>query len=177
MADENGRPVDFHEAESIGFKGKERLGSARGYIWSRTLPKLLKSPILGYGPDSFLAVFPQGDLYAKLYAYEDIWMLVDKPHNLYLNIAINFGLPALIVFLGLVLLQGRRIFGLYFRVQEPLQMQDTFAIACFMGVIAYLGAGFFNDSVLSVAPIFWVMLGLSIALTGKSGKRREKETA
>lgn len=175
IADANGREVDFREADSIGFRGKERLGSARGYIWSRTLPLLLRSPVFGYGADSFLAVFPQGDLYAKLYAYEDIWMLVDKPHNLYLNLALNFGLPALLAFLALILLQGKRIFGEYFRREKPMEMQDAFALACFMAVVGYLGAGFFNDSVLSVAPIFWVMLGLSIALTGKSGKEREKE--
>ncbi|MDO5518504.1 MAG: O-antigen ligase family protein, partial [Clostridium sp.] len=30
--------IELVDAESIGFNGKEKIGSARGYIWSRTLP-------------------------------------------------------------------------------------------------------------------------------------------
>ncbi|WDC84981.1 hypothetical protein PL321_05380 [Caloramator sp. mosi_1] len=36
ISDNVTRPIS--EIEAIGFKGKERLGSSRAYIWSRTLP-------------------------------------------------------------------------------------------------------------------------------------------
>lgn len=157
----NGMEVRLEDAPAIGFVGQEKLGSARGYIWSRTLPLLSKAWIFGYGADSFLAVFPQGDIYAKQYAYDSLWMLVDKPHNGYLQIAVNFGLLSLLLFVLLLMSLAVGFFKKMRRFEVPWTNEDVFAIACFMAVIAYLGAAWFNDSVLSVAPIFWVLLGLS----------------
>ena len=54
---------------------------------------------IGKGPDTFFAEFPQGDLLGKLYAYDTTQMIVDKPHNLYLQIGINEGGIALLAFL------------------------------------------------------------------------------
>jgi len=31
-------------------------------------------------------------------------------------------------------------------------------------VAAYLATGFFNDSVISVAPVFWILLGIGISM-------------
>lgn len=156
--------IPLEEAPSFGFAGKERLGSSRGYIWSRTLPLLSSRLLLGYGPDSFLAVFPQGDIYAKLYAYDSIWTVVDKPHSLYLQMVINAGWLFLLIF---VLMVGKLLWSFYRRYHPKdveIKEKDALGLACFMAVIAYLGAGFFNDSVLSVAPIFWVFFGLAIAV-------------
>ena len=43
-------------------KGKELIGSMRGYIWSRTIPILPHYLVLGAGPDCFLYEFPQDDV-------------------------------------------------------------------------------------------------------------------
>lgn len=155
--------VDYKDAPSIGFKGKERLGSARGYIWSRSLPLVVKSPVFGYGPDTFFAVFPQGDLLAKYYAYGTSQMLVDKAHNLYLQIAISEGVPALIAFLVLVLAYLASSFRLY-ALRKEYSSRQALGAAITLAIIGYLGAGFFNDSIVSVAPIFWTLLGVGIAL-------------
>ncbi|HBM75914.1 MAG TPA: O-antigen ligase domain-containing protein, partial [Clostridiaceae bacterium] len=40
-------------------------------------------------------------------------------------------------------------------------------LAIFTAICGYLGAGFFNDSVVSVAPVFWVLLGLGTAINLK----------
>ena len=71
--------IAYEEAPSIGFQGKEKLGSARGYIWSRSLPLMMDSLLIGQGPDTFFAEFPQGDLLGKLYAYDSAQTIVDKP--------------------------------------------------------------------------------------------------
>lgn len=159
----NGLEISLDEAPAIGFVGKEKIGSSRGYIWSRTLPLLFNPFLLGHGADSFLAIFPQGDIYAKLYAYDYIWMIVDKPHNLYLQMAVNFGILFLLCFVFFILYTCLKFFKSYYRKSE-LSSKDAFALACFMGVISYLAAGIFNDSVLSVAPIFWVLFGFSVGL-------------
>jgi O-antigen polymerase superfamily protein len=41
-------------------------------------------------------------------------------------------------------------------------------IACVAGVVTYIGAGFFNDSVVAISPIFWAMLGIAISKIGEN---------
>lgn len=162
-------PIELEEPERIGFWGKERLGSARGYIWSRTLPLIKERPLLGYGPDAFAFVFPQNDLLGKWYAYETPNMTVDKPHNLYLQIAVNQGLIALIAFLVLI---GAYVVNAMkaYAFRKYYTTKDIVGIALFLAVIGYLGAGMFNDSVVSVAPIFWVILGSSMGMIAMKQK-------
>lgn len=147
------------KAKSIGFEGKERMGSARGYIWSRTVPMIKDTAILGKGPDTFCIYFPQNDILAKLKAYDTMWMLVDKPHNLFLQIAFSSGVLSLIAFLvfvgGIVITIGRR-----YIFMTPDTDTQAIAVGVMVGTVGYVFAGFFNDSVVSVAPIFWIVMAI-----------------
>lgn len=165
-------PIELEEAPSIGFKGKERLGSARGYIWSRTLPLIKERLLLGYGPDAFAFAFPQNDLLGKWYAYETPNMTVDKPHNLYLQIAVNQGVIALVAFLVLV---GTYIINTLksYAFRRDYSSKEIVGIAIFLAVIGYLGAGVFNDSIVSVAPIFWILLGTGMGMNYLVQKDRD----
>ncbi len=93
-------------ADAIGFQGREQWGSKRGYIWSRTIPIILERPLLGAGPDNYVIAFPQNDYVGKsnAYGYESRTIVVDKPHNIFLNYATNTGIPSLMVILALLLL-------------------------------------------------------------------------
>lgn len=156
-------PIELEEAPSWGFEGKEKLGSARGYIWSRSIPMLKETILLGNGPDTFAIEFPQNDYLAKWWAYDTPNMIVDKPHNLYLQIAINEGIIALLAFLtvvGLYIVDSMRLYAF----KEYYQVRQVVGIATMLGVVGYLGAGIFNDSVVSVAPIFWILLGVGVAI-------------
>jgi hypothetical protein len=143
--------------------GKEKLGSSRGYIWSRSIPLIKNNLILGSGPDTFVFQFPQNDFVGKYYAYDTPNMLVDKPHNLYLQIALNDGLIALIAFLCIVLVYIFDSIRLY-AFKNNYNHSQILGLANSLGIIGYLFAGFFNDSVISVAPIFWIVLGVGIAI-------------
>lgn len=168
--------IEYVEAPYIGFEGKEKLGSARGYIWSRSLPMLLEHIIVGSGPDTYFAEFPQGDYLAKLYAYDTVQMLVDKPHNLYLQIGIQQGgisLVAFLVLIGAYLVESFRLYAL----RKNYTTQDITGAALALAIIGYLGAGFFNDSIVSVAPIFWALLGVGIAINYLNRKQRSTESA
>lgn len=158
----NDETLKIKTVEKWGFEGKEKLGSARGYIWSRSIPLLKHAVILGYGPDTFIAKFPQDDYVGKLVAYDTVSMLVDKAHNLYLEIALNIGVLALIAFLAMIIMYFVSSIKLYFKNS----FEDFYSIvglAIFTAICGYLGAGFFNDSVVSVAPVFWVLLGVGIS--------------
>lgn len=172
-----GKKIRLQPTEMWGFEGKERLASSRGYIWSRSIPLLKETILLGHGPDTFAAYFPQNDFKGKMYAYYgDMWQLVDKPHDFYLQTAINTGVISLLALITL--------FVLYFidsiKIYNRREVDDFYymtGLSCFIAVCGYLGAAIFNDSVVSVAPVFWAILGLGISInitlksTGTSVKK------
>ena len=54
-------------------------------------------------------------------------------------------------------------FKLY-ALRRKYSVQQVIGVAIALAVIGYLGAGFFNDSIVSVAPIFWALFGVGIAV-------------
>ena len=160
-------PIIPENAEHIGFEGKEKVGSSRGYIWSRTLPLLKNCLIKGYGADTFTYEFPQNDVLAKYYAYSDynegFYITVDKPHNMYLQMFYSNGLIALVAFLGIAVFYLVDCFRLY-ALRKSYRREQIMGTAVMLGIVGYLAAGIFNDSVVSVAPMFWVLLGTGAAL-------------
>lgn len=154
--------------ERAGLYGMERLGSGRGYIVDYTLPLLKKAVFLGYGPDAFLQIFNQDDIYTKFYVYGMTAHIVDKPHNLYLLYAVNFGVIAMFVFVAMIV--GLQIKSAY-KYSEKDAEKDNSENAIFMGALsgvsAYMISGFFNDSTVSVSTIFFVFLGMCISVLAR----------
>lgn len=146
------------------FDGRETFASNRGYIWSRTIPMIKDTLFIGYGPDNYCMVFPQEDYVGRFNTGNGMTnSIIDKPHNMYMQIAINTG--------GISLLALLFMWTIYIVDSVKLYINgriNTFnhymGVSVFLGIIAYLGAGIFNDNVISVAPLFWVVLGLGIAL-------------
>ncbi|MEF9960802.1 MAG: O-antigen ligase family protein [Niameybacter sp.] len=169
-------PKAFVEPPAIGFKGKERMGSARGYIWSRSLPLLKETLLIGFGPDAYAFAFPQDDVLGKWAAYDTPNIVVDKPHNLYLQIALNQGVVALVAFLVLVgtyVVQAVRLYGF----KTGYSKVEILGGAVLLAIVGYLGAGIFNDSVVPVAPIFWILLGVGMATNFMVAKEQKSGRA
>ncbi|AFM43247.1 lipid A core-O-antigen ligase-like enyme [Desulfosporosinus acidiphilus SJ4] len=164
LLDSRGRVVNIQPVARWGFQGKELLGSSRGYIWSRSIPLLKDTIFIGHGPDTFAAYFPQNDFVGKFYAYfGDMWQLVDKPHDFYLQVGINTGIISLLALLSIFIFYIIRSAKLYFR-NDYEDFASRAGVGVFVAVCGYLGAAFFNDSVVSVAPVFWILLGLGISI-------------
>jgi len=159
-----GRLTDIYMADRVKWMdGYETRGSSRVYIWSRTIPKLKKTGFLGGGPDTYSLIFPQEDNFGKQIAFENPSMIVDKPHNLYLQILINMGYLFFIGFMVLVgayLIQSIKIY----KNREFNGFYEIVGLATALAVSGYLAAGMFNDSAVSVAPYFWFFMGLGIAV-------------
>lgn len=161
----NGNLLTIEPIETWGFKGKERVGSARGYIWSRTIPMIKDTWLVGYGPDTYSLHFPQHDVIGKTNAYDTARINVDKPHNLYLQIIVSTGFVSLLAFLALVV----TYFVLWFkhmRLSPKDDIRRWMSMGIFVAICGYLVAGLFNDSVVSVAPVFWILWGLGLGLAG-----------
>jgi len=143
--------------------GLEKLASSRGYIWGRTIPLLKNYVIFGSGPDNYPIAFPQDDILAKSNALSDSTTVVDKPHNMYLQIATNSGIVTLISLIAIVGIYIINSLKLYFKTNYD-SIEKYLGSSCLICVIGYLAAGMFNDNVVSVAPIFWIILGLGISI-------------
>ena len=161
-------------APSTLFTGYESLATGRGYIWSRTIPMIKDYIILGSGPDTFTMTFPQQD-YMNLSRYTKNELLT-KPHNLYLQIAIQTGFLSLLAFLT--------FYGMYFITSIRLYIKGIFnsyyakaGIAIFVSTISYMVAGLTNDSSICTAPVFWTLIGIGIAANHKAKPLILKELA
>jgi O-antigen ligase len=143
--------------------GYEKFASSRGYIWSRSIPMLKETLIAGYGPDTFPMVFPQYDYVGKLNSFTSHRIIVDKPHNMYLQIGINTGVLSLVSLLAVFVIYAVDSFKVYFK-REINTFIEYVGVGAFTGVMGYLAAGMFNDQIISVAPLFYVMLGLGLAV-------------
>ena|GEM_PF-973058 len=160
--DAKGNPIDIKPVDSWGFKGRELLGSSRGYIWSRTIPMLKQTILLGHGPDTYAIYYPQYDYVGKLRFLGSVNLIVDKPHNMYLQTAVNTGVLSLLALLALwfgYLLWSAR---LYYKSNFE-NIYSVAGVGIFFGLIGYMVTGLFNDSLVSVAPVFWGLLGTGMA--------------
>ena len=162
----NNKLTEPMEAARIKFfDGRETFASNRGYIWSRTIPVLKNTILIGSGPDNFPIVFPQEDYIGRFNTgnrgMTDI--VVDKPHNMYLQTAINTGVVSLIALMALwaiYLLDSLKIY-----IGGNINsFTEYMGAAIFLSITAYLAAGMFNDSIVAVAPLFWILLGMGIGI-------------
>lgn len=157
LAERNNRKID-----SFGFEGMETFASGRGYIWSRTIPLIKNTVLLGHGPDTFPFYFPQYDYIGKL-KMADGAIFVDKAHSIYLQTALNTGVLSLLAIVTLFALYFASSIKIYIK-EEHNSIFSVAGLACFAAFCSYIVVGIFNDSVISVAPVFWVLLGLGIGM-------------
>ena len=162
FVNEFGRAVDCVAAESWLFEGYESLASSRGYIWGRTLPLLKDTVLLGDGANTYAVTMPQND-YVMKYQYGFYTQIITKPHNGYLQIAQQSGVVSLVciaVFFAMYMLQSVK---LYWKSSLHSSMEKIGFGLC-LSVLAYLVMAVSNDSMIVVAPIFWALLGVGLAV-------------
>ena len=138
------------------------IGSGRGYIWDKTIPIIKSHPILGTGPDTFALYFPNTD-YLNLYHTGFSNEVITKPHNLYLQIASQTGIPSLITFIVFYVMYAISSIRLYTRYTFK-RYEIRIGIAILAGTFGYLVTSFANDSTITVAPLFWTLIGVGLAI-------------
>lgn len=133
----------------------KEAGSNRMFIWIDVLKLISMKPFFGFGIENLSIPFSE-------FFKEDIlkhygrMIIIDKAHNEYLHIAVSSGIPSLIAYITFVAYVLKKGFK---------RMKEEPNILPFMAaVLGYLVQAFFNISVVSVAYLFWIFLGL---LAGK----------
>lgn len=143
--------------------GYERAFTGRGYLWGRTLPLLKNHFLLGSGPDTFVLAFPQNDYVMRANtSRRRLLEIPAKAHNMYLQTAMQTGVCSLIClvsFWAAFLVKSLRV--LYRKTRDEKWWMNLGNV---LGVFGYLLMGMMNDSVVAVAPLFWGMLGIGMAL-------------
>lgn len=125
------------------------FGSGRGLIWAygwrEWTHSTVKEFLLGSGPDTFWKrVYFEPEVKKKQFGSKDI--IVDKAFNIFLEMALTFGLPALISMLGF-----------YYRLLYFKNKNSVMTILSLI-IIAYLIQGFFNKEVVPVYPLLMILL-------------------
>ena len=130
--------------------------SLRLDIWSRAWAMLKDMPLTGIGLNNFpiqIGVFYPG------------YAIGNEPHahQLYLQTALDLGLPGLLAFVWALTLWFRRLSENFRQTQDRLARALYLGLAA--GVIAYLAHGFLDALMLGAKPgvLLWVMLGLGAA--------------
>ena len=142
--------------------GYERFASGRGYIWSRSMPLLKDNIITGVGPDLYPTAFPQNDFSGRMNGFNERLTIL-FPHNMYLQIWINTGLVSLLALLAMIAIYSVNALFLFYNKRFE-SLTDFMALSTFIGIMAYMLAALFNDQIISVAPMFYVLLGIGISL-------------
>ncbi|MDR7237417.1 O-antigen ligase family protein [Neobacillus drentensis] len=134
-------------------------GSSRYFIWKESLPLVKEYFWTGSGPDTFEFIFPATPDELQYYLGNPN-IKVDKAHNEYLQIAITLGTPALLAYLLF-------LFAVFRKLHQAVKMvtgkEKIILFGLTSTIIGYLVQAFFNISTVPVAPLFWSILGISLA--------------
>ncbi len=137
-------PGAVASSASIVDESVEATGSVfeRIYIWKETVKIIKANPLTGIGLDHLKIEMPGG-------------RIEDKAHNIYLEIAVASGLFALVAFL---------LFLSNFLRRQQIKTGFIFLVM----ILTYLLQGLFNNDIVQLMPLFWIVLGLSISNNSNS---------
>lgn len=131
----------LHTINNIHFPPEDGDLAGRIYMWKRAVPFLKNSILIGRGPATYIHDVPQ--FHPRGDAIGFFNHAVDRPHNTFINIWHGTGLLSLLT--------------LAYWIIGKLRIGADASLK--MGVIGYLIASVFTDSVLCVTPYFLIFLG------------------
>ena len=165
---------------AIGHVSDAGSAASRMFIWRTSAPLVLQRPILGWGPDTLAKIYPAYGTPAFVRAFPEAAMehiVVDRPHNDLLQQAISAGLAGLAAYLWFwlaVFWTGWRTARASVRGDHGLRRGDdrrsilvdpaVIGPGLLGGFAAYFAQLQLSFSYVSVAPVFWVLLGALAAL-------------
>lgn len=134
-----------------------KIGADRSFIM------IVDHPLLGVGPDMFAKA--QADKALNVDA-------LDRSYNEYLYIAATRGVPSLLVYLAFL---GATLYRLVKDLKQfTSDREKWFRPALMTAITAYSIQAFFSASAVTVAPFFWLLLGISWSKFNDE-KRTEKK--
>jgi putative inorganic carbon (HCO3(-)) transporter len=151
------------------FVESELILSARPIIWSSACRIIQDYPLTGIGLDTFPSILAAR--YPNFLIPAEQALMITHAHNLYLQTALDLGVPGLIAFLALLAIAGWMLLTTVKEAASPL-VQNV-AVGLLLGLGAQFIYGWIDCIALGQKPsiFFWVYLALSTLIyqhtTGK----------
>ncbi len=164
------------QEKSIRFlENHYHFANMRGYIWARTIPLLKEYFLLGSGPDTFVIAFPNHDL-VGLYNSGHENETITKPHCMYLQTAVQTGVPSLIALLVFYIWYLISSIKLYWKHSYEGYMPKI-GVAIFASCIGYMILALTNDSCVTTSPIFYALIGMGLGINYNLKKEQRKNAS
>lgn len=136
--------------------------NARLTIWGTTLGLIRDRWLLGYGPEQFTAVFA-AHYPPELARFEGPQVVVDDPHNLFLDQAMAAGVIGLAALLGVLIIFYRLMLATLHRCTNR---SSESALAAILGsVTVFVIQAQFTPDVIVLSAFFWLALALGVVIT------------
>ena len=138
-------------------------GNGRIDIWKNSLEIVKENFIVGVGFDNFVLAYPNPKVeYGISFTIEEgtikreepkSYYIVDNAHNVYLHTLVSTGIIGFIPYLLLCILTFIKGF----------KSEENLVLIIFSGFVAYSIQAFANISVVQVAPIYFIIIGLILS--------------
>ncbi len=163
---------------------RQEAAGMRMFLWRTTVPLVWQRPLLGWGPETLVQVYPAYRTPEFLRVFPDSAMMridVDRPHNDLLQQAVATGLLGLAAYLWMWCM----LFRTGWRAArgshggprlEPAPWAEAVAAGLLGGAAGYFVQLQFSFSYVSVAPMFWTLVGTLLALERLTNSARKSET-
>lgn len=155
------------KGNGLGLDKYYSIATGRGFIWINSLPILKKTFFIGYGPGTFEFRFKQYDFVGLLNSQGTTNLIVDKPHNFYLQIATQTGIISmlLITIIFIIIIYNSIKYYNKNKNEYAYRSKINVLIGLTLGNFSYMIFLLANDSSLTVSPVFWVLLGINACIS------------
>lgn len=149
--------------QAVGSMAELGSGTAevRLLMWRGSLSLIAENPLLGTGLNTFMPAFSR---YAPVeYARgEGLERFPDKAHNDFLNTAVTMGLVGLGSYLWLLGAFAWRVWGW---LRDPMTNGSRpLVVSLAAAWLGYLGQSLFLFPVIDTGTLFWMQMGMAVAL-------------
>ncbi|MDD6333371.1 MAG: O-antigen ligase family protein [Clostridia bacterium] len=148
-----------------GNSNYDYIFTGRGYIWRNSLPILKNTVVFGHGAGTFEMYFKQFDYVGLLNSQGNIDLIIDKPHNWYIQMACNEGVFAMASVIIIIICSIVNSI----RCQLNVRRIITLLVPATLAMIVFSVMECFTDSYVTVNPLMWIILGAtSVTYKNKS---------
>ena len=138
-------------------------GNGRLEIWENSIDIAKNNLFIGVGFDNFYLVYPNPKINNNMsFSFTDdgvklnyeYYYIIDNAHNVYLHTLVSTGILGLVPYLLLCLLT----------FIKGLKSKEKLSFILLGGFVAYSVQAFANISVVQVAPIYYIIIGLILSI-------------
>lgn len=139
---------------------KDDAMNHRGVQWNHIIPLLKNYLFIGSGPCTYVTVYPQDD-----YVFRSRWKTRNvfdvKGHSWYMTSAIEIGVLAVIMLIAFYIVYAVKAVKNFYKAKGRTKW---LVLGILSSTFCYMVGCLANDSTVNTSVVFWIILGLGIAL-------------